>query len=262
MFTINIKGKPNPKDLKLVKLEMIFFKTGYNRATKIIEITGPVDEWDDKSQSFKINNNASITRNSRLFELKNQYHKIAEDWNHENRLWSPVELSRYLDKVEKRQTEVKSISVIQMFDSLIDVFTKRERYKNGMVVTSYTNARAYLNAKSAFIKFTQQQYGKSFSTYYFADINAKFLHDFVFYTKGLALKNSTNSGLAVKLRILRAVCNYAKKRGTYGIDTTIFDDLGDNMKVSQSTSRAVSHKVIEKIEKMDRWSSRSNWRVG
>lgn len=29
MFTINIKGKANPKDPKMVKLEMIIFKTGY-----------------------------------------------------------------------------------------------------------------------------------------------------------------------------------------------------------------------------------------
>lgn len=33
MFTINIKGKANPKDPKMVKLEMIIFKTGYARVT-------------------------------------------------------------------------------------------------------------------------------------------------------------------------------------------------------------------------------------
>ncbi len=29
MYTINIRGKQNPKDTKMVKLEIIFFKTGY-----------------------------------------------------------------------------------------------------------------------------------------------------------------------------------------------------------------------------------------
>lgn len=35
MFTVNIKGKVNPKDPdpELVKPEMIFFKTGYARVT-------------------------------------------------------------------------------------------------------------------------------------------------------------------------------------------------------------------------------------
>lgn len=36
MFTINIKEKENPKDLKMVKLEMIIFKTGYDRVTKVL----------------------------------------------------------------------------------------------------------------------------------------------------------------------------------------------------------------------------------
>ena len=41
MFSCNIKGKENPKDPQLVKLEMIFFKTGYARVPKVLSITGP-----------------------------------------------------------------------------------------------------------------------------------------------------------------------------------------------------------------------------
>ena len=40
MYTINIRGKQNPKDTKMVKLEIIFFKTGYARVPKVINITG------------------------------------------------------------------------------------------------------------------------------------------------------------------------------------------------------------------------------
>lgn len=38
MYTINIRGKQNPKDKKIVKLEMIFFKTGYARVPKVLNI--------------------------------------------------------------------------------------------------------------------------------------------------------------------------------------------------------------------------------
>ena len=38
MYTINIRGKQNPKDTKMVKLEIIFFKTGYARVPKVINI--------------------------------------------------------------------------------------------------------------------------------------------------------------------------------------------------------------------------------
>ncbi len=40
MYTINIRGKQNPKDTKMVKLEMIFFKTGYARVPKSWEVEG------------------------------------------------------------------------------------------------------------------------------------------------------------------------------------------------------------------------------
>ena len=54
MYTINIRGKQNPKDKKIVKLEMIFFKTGYARVPKVLNITGLLKDWDAKSQSFRV----------------------------------------------------------------------------------------------------------------------------------------------------------------------------------------------------------------
>lgn len=45
MYSINIKGKVTSKDKKLVKLEMIFFQTGYNRVSKVLNITGPIKDW-------------------------------------------------------------------------------------------------------------------------------------------------------------------------------------------------------------------------
>lgn len=40
LYTINIRGKQSPKDTKMVRLEMIFFKTGYARVPRVINITG------------------------------------------------------------------------------------------------------------------------------------------------------------------------------------------------------------------------------
>ena len=50
MYTINIRGKQNPKDTKMVKLEIIFFKTGYARVPKVINITGLLKDWDNSSE--------------------------------------------------------------------------------------------------------------------------------------------------------------------------------------------------------------------
>jgi hypothetical protein len=73
MFTINIKGKDNPKDPRLVKLEMVFFRTGYARVTKVINITGSAKEWDNQTQQFKSKSTEATEKNKRLLELKSSY---------------------------------------------------------------------------------------------------------------------------------------------------------------------------------------------
>lgn len=178
MFTINIKGKANPKDLKMVKLEMIIFKTGYARVTKVLNVSGPVKDWDNQAQAFKGNGSTLTTKNKILFELKNQYQKVAEKWNYEGRVWSPVELSHSFDEQQTRKEEVKSLSVIQMIDSLIEKFTHKERYKNGRIITSINNARSYKEIKNSLSRFTQEVYNRSFSSYYFKEINERFLLDY------------------------------------------------------------------------------------
>lgn len=64
MFTINIKGKVNPKDLKMVKLEMLIF-TGYARVTKVLNVSDSVKDWDNLSRSFK-GNGSPLTISGRI----------------------------------------------------------------------------------------------------------------------------------------------------------------------------------------------------
>lgn len=151
MFTINLKGKSNPKDSKMVKLEMIIFKTGYARVTKVLNISGPVKDWDNQAQASKGNGSTLTAKNKILFELKNQYQKVAEDWAYKGRVWSPVELSHCFNDVQPRKEEVKSLSVFQMIDSLIEKFTHKERYKNGRIITSVNNARLIKRLKTHYL---------------------------------------------------------------------------------------------------------------
>ncbi len=126
----------------MVKLEMIIFKTGYARVTKVPNVSGPVKEWDNQAQAFKGNGSTLTAKNKILFDLKNQYQKAAEDWEYEGRVWSPVELSHCFDEVQTRKEEMKSLSVVQMIESLIEKFTYKERYKYGRIITSINNTRA------------------------------------------------------------------------------------------------------------------------
>lgn len=252
MYTINIKGKSNPKDRKMVKLEMIFFKSGYARVPKVLEVTGLLKDWDSKSQSFKVGSYEATTKNKILFDLRTQYLHIADKWEAEERNWSPVQLAHALDEVKTIRAEVKVKSVQQMIEFLEAKFREKRKVKNGQIVESTTNAKRYMYLLRVLQQFTKEKYNKAFSTYFFADINEQFLLDFSFWIKERGIQNGNKGGLTHKLRLLRAVCNYARKQEMYGVDMEVFACLGDDIRWPETTSKAVSDKVIEKIANVDR----------
>ena len=252
MYTINIKGKSNPKDRKMVKLEMIFFKSGYARVPKVLEVTGLLKDWDSKSQSFKVGSYEATTKNKILFDLRTQYLHIADKWEAEERNWSPVQLAHALDEVKTIRSEVKVKSVQQMIEFLEAKFREKRKVKNGQIVESTTNAKRYMYLLRVLQQFTKEKYNKAFSTYFFADINEQFLLDFSFWIKERGIQNGNKGGLTHKLRLLRAVCNYARKQEMYGVDMEAFSCLGDDIRWPETTSKAVSDKVIEKIANVDR----------
>lgn len=252
MYTINIRGKQNPKDQKMVKLEMIFFKTGYARVPKVLNITGLLKDWDAKSQSFRVGSAEATTKNKLLFDLRTKYLHVADTWEAEERNWSPVQLSHCFDEIKQTQSEIKVKSVLQMIDYLEARFREKKRVKNNLIVDSSNNAKKYAELRRVLQAFTKETYGKAFSTYFFTDITEHFLLDFAFWIKEQGIRNSNKGGLTSKLRRLRAVCNYAKKQEMYGVNMDAFLCLGDDIKWPETTSKAVSDKVIEKIANIDR----------
>lgn len=162
MYTINIRGKQNPKDTKMVKLEMIFFKTGYARVPKVINITGLLKDWDVKSQSFRIGSAEATTKNKLLFDLRTKYLHVADTWEMEGRNWSPVQLSHCFDEIKAAKPEVKVKSVQQMIDYLEETFKNKKRIKNGQIVDSTTNAKRYVYLKRELQAFTKKNMQKPF----------------------------------------------------------------------------------------------------
>lgn len=252
VYTLNIKGKANPKDPQMVKLELIFFKTDYPRISKVIDVTGPLKDWDQATQLFKTNRSSSIAKNKILLDLKSSYQAVAESWEYERRVWSPKEWAHCFDEEKSRQNQVKSLSLSQMIDYLTDKFTKKERYKNGRIITSISNAQKYKEIKNSLSAFTQSQYCQSLSSFYFKDIGEQFLLDYMMYIRKRGIENGNKGGLTSKLRLLRAICRHAEKMGIYGVDMTAFDCLGDNLKWPETTSKAVSYQTIRRLEYIDR----------
>ncbi|KAA6335089.1 hypothetical protein EZS27_016650 [termite gut metagenome] len=160
MYTINFKGKPNPKDKKMVKLEMILFKTGYPRVEKILSITGQFKDWDQKTQSFKTQTSEALRKNKQLFDLKMKYLKVIEEWEEERHDWSPVQWSHCFDKAKKEKEKIKVLSVSQMISLLTAKFKQQERYKNGRIVTSEGTAQNYIYLENSLGEFTQKKIWK------------------------------------------------------------------------------------------------------
>ncbi len=236
----------------MVKFEMIFFKTGYARVPKVLNVSGLLNGWDAKSQSFRVSSAEATTKNKILFDLRTKYLHVADTWEAEERNWSPVQLAHCFDEIKAAQPEVKVKSVLQMIDYLESRFKEKKRIKNKQVVNSSNNAKKYAELRRTLQAFTKEKYGKAFSSFFFSDITEQFLLDFVFWVKEQGIKNGNKGGLTGKLRRLRAICNYTKKQEMYGVNMDAFLCVGDDIKWPETTSKAVSNKIIEKIANIDR----------
>lgn len=252
-YSIHIKGVRDEEDSKMIKLQLIFYKSGYNRVPKAITVTGLSKNWDQKSESFVGTNNGSITKNQILLDLKNKYINVVEEWEKEGRNWSPIEWSHCFEQEDKAKVpEVKVKSVLQMIDSLEEKFMNKKRIKNGQVIDSIPNAKKYGQMRRILQEFTKEKYNRALSTYYFKDITETFLLDFAFSIKEKGIKNGNRAGLTSKLRLLRAICNVAVKEGMYGASIEIFKCLGNDINIPETNSKAVADTTIAKIENIDR----------
>lgn len=252
MFTINFKGKPNPKNKKQVKLEMIFFRTNYPRAIKVLNVIGLLKDWDQNAQCFKTKDPDFLEKNEYLLELKNKYHKVALEWERTEYSWTPVQLSRYFDTQKFQKSEVKVLNVVQMIDLLIEKFSTQERFKNGKLVVGSLNAREYHFLKRSLSEFTKQKYDKAFSSYYFSDINEDFILDYSIFLQMKGSKNGNKGALTNRLKKLQAVFNHANKMDIPNTNTKIFRCVENKMKQGKFEPKTIPFEIIQKIENIDR----------
>jgi hypothetical protein len=252
MFTINIKGKENPKTPQLVKLEAVFFKTGYARVTKALNITGPIKDWDSQTQQFKSKGVEASEKNQKLIEFKTKYLKVAEDWEAECKQWAPVQWSHSFDNIDKKRQSTKVISVCQMFDILNDKLCHRERIKNGNVLTSVGTARRYRCMRRVLEEFTLQKYNRALSSYYFEDITEEFADAFCFFLQKRGAENGNEGNLYGNMKVLRGIVYYANKMGVPDADMSIFQRVQPKMKPKKFEPKTIPLDVIRKIENVDR----------
>lgn len=248
MFTVNIKGKRDPKNINFVKLEMVFYKRGYARVTKVINITGLYSEWNQKSQLFVGKN--SSEKNKFLQQQKLKYLKIGERWDAQGKDWIPVELSHYYDTGSNYRN--KYISISDVIEELATKFDNQERYKNGRVLKSLSTSRKYRYLNTSLKQFTQSKYHQDFTKYRFRDLTEKYLQDFVVWIQARASKNGNSGDVSGKLQKLKAVCLYAKEQGVYNVNLNAFGSFKEKLKHRITTPKGVSLEAMQQIESFDR----------
>lgn len=249
MFSINVKGMRNPRDLEMVKLRLIFFQSGYNRVPKVIPISGRYEEWNQKRQLFDGNTKDVHERNQLILKEKLRYRKIAEKWESSGYDWIPKELAHYFDQRDK--DSIPYIRVSAMLDRITEQFNKQERIKNGHVLTSSSNAKKYQLLKKTLGEFTHNVYRKEFSKYRFRDINESFLMAFVLYLKKRGSQNGNGGGVQGKLKLLHATFVAAKRQGVYNVRIVVFDSVRTKFKRQPVTPKTISTKTVTMIEEMD-----------
>lgn len=248
MFTVNIKGKRNPKNIHFVKLEMVFYKRGYTRVTKVIDITGLYSEWNQKAQLFV--GKETSEKNKFLQQQKLKYLKVGERWDAQGKEWIPVELSHYYDTDPNYRN--KYIPISDAIEELATKFDNQERYKNGRVLKSLSTSRKYRYLNTSLKQFTQSKYHRDFTKYRFRDLTEKFLQDLVVWVQIKAAKNGNTGDVSGKLRKLKAVCLYAKEQGVYNVNLNTFGSFKEKLKHRLTTPKGVSLEVMEQIEAFGR----------
>lgn len=249
MFSINVKGERNPRDLEMVKLELIFFKTGYTRVPKVIRISGRYDDWNRKRQLFDGDTKDIHERNQLILKEKLRYRKIAEKWESAGDDWIPKELSHYYD--QRGRDSIHYIRVSAMIDRIADQFNKQERIKNGHILTSSSNANKYQFLKKTLEEFTRDFYRKEFCKYRFRDINESFLLAFAQYLKKRGSQNDNCGGVPEKLKLLHATFTAARRQGVYNVKLSVFDPVRKKFRRQPVTPKTISPKTVAMIEEMD-----------
>lgn len=255
MFTINFKGKPHPKDDKLLKLDMVLFQTGYPRVSKTLNISGLYKDWNQSAQGFKPKTRGASNKNKILLNLRLKYQKVAEYWEAEGMKWSPVQWSHYFDTENISTSKVNKIKVIpisQCIDVIIEKMKNQKRLKNGKFISCTSNALHYHYLRLQLQKFTQEVYNKSFSTYYFQDIDEKFLKDFVFYLQERGIKEKTNASLPERLKKFVGVFYNARLMGQPYTDKKIFDCIRPHFKRKENPPQTIPYDAIKQIEEMNK----------
>lgn len=216
----------------MVKLEMVFYKTGYNRIPRVADVTGACKNWDNESRNFTSSSSEYVEKNQPLPDIRgvNTY-PLPSSGN------ARSAISRYCSgpivsspKARRKRKKTKMLTVSQLLQARLDYFENHEKIKNGKLVKSVGTASMYKQLRNSLANFVQTKFRKELSRYYFTDITQTCLLEYVVFLEKRGIENGNKAGLRQLLRMFRALVNHAADElHMYGANPAIFESAAEKM---------------------------------
>lgn len=209
----------------------IFLRITKDRKSKFISLRLSCDnsQWNELKSEFRKNYNNHKQMNSALTDIRNRAEKIISD---------------YLAKGEDLTLEEFEILFLNFkLDKKISVNTFWEEHIDDLNKAGRTgNARFFKDSKNSFFKFLKNK------TIYFKDITPVLLDKYEVYLRS---NNNIDSGVAVKMRAIRALYNDAIKKGYASKEYYPFDAYKVSKLKGKGNKRALSIENVHKIIDLD-----------
>ena len=235
-YSITIKGKRDKRNSEQVRLELIFFCTGYNRVPKVIRVTGAYKDWDQAAQSFRAGSKDAEEKNRQLELLTKKYLTVIQAWEEEGVELTPIEWSHYFETGKDGVG-----SVWRMIDIMADREESRVRSDSGREQTGMKSAASLRALRRSLCEFTKLKFGQSFSAFTF-----RFLLDYVSF-----LQTHGGGSVSTRLRELLWVFRFAGETNLVKPDLSVFDCVKPCFEHKKRILKTLSRDTITQIEQID-----------
>lgn len=209
----------------------IYLRVTKDRKSKLIS-TGyycEKSQWNENKNEFRKGYPEYVQKNATLEKLKSRAEKIFND---ATSVGTDLSLEEF-DEIFFNFKKDKKISVNEFWQETIDDLTTSGRTGN---------ARYYADCKRAFFGFIGEK------TIYFKDITPTNLDKYEVYLRS---RESSDSGIAVRMRAIRALFNSAIAKGLVSKDDYPFEHYKISKLKSNSNKRAISFENVQKIREQD-----------
>lgn len=198
----------------------IFFRTPYTAEAK---------EWDSKKGIFKQNATNYLNKNRVLLKLIDQATNVVTELQQKKSSYTLTDVERAI-RVEYNPAYQ---NVYKFWDELIDEMIKAGRTGNAQVNRDTYNSIKKYNKKKVLN---------------FNDITPTFLDKYEVYLRS---RNGSDGGISVRMRTLRALFNFAIKRGLIKPDNYPFKSYRISKLKGKGAKRALTYDDVVKIVNQD-----------